>query len=90
MVVDMSPDKQNAQNNPVTPWYRQFWPWFIIALPATAVVASFVTLWLAISRPDYIVIDEDDYQRLKSGLKGQEVEQKTDTDHGDVSGTEPE
>ena len=86
----MNSDKQNTQNNPVTPWYRQFWPWFIIALPAAAVVASFVTLWLAISRPDYVVLDEDDYQRLKSGLKGQAVEQKADTDSGDVSGTEPE
>ena len=22
------------------PWYRQFWPWFLIALPATVVVAG--------------------------------------------------
>ncbi len=25
---------------PVEPWYRQGWPWFLIALPATAVVAG--------------------------------------------------
>ena len=86
----MNPDKQNTQNNPVTPWYRQFWPWFIIALPASAVVASFITLWLAISRPDYVVIDDNEYQALKSGLKAQQVEQKTESDHKDTSGTDPE
>ena len=31
-----------------SPWFRQFWPWFVIALPATAVIASFVTLWIAV------------------------------------------
>jgi len=59
------------------PWYKQFWPWFIIALPATAVIASFVTLYLAISRPDYIVVDDEAYQRLNSELKAQApVQQK--------------
>lgn len=40
-----------------TPWYRQFWPWFIIALPFTAVVASFATLIIAIQNPDGLVAD---------------------------------
>ena len=53
------------------PWYRQFWPWFIIALPAAAVIASFFTLWLAISNPDYVVVDEEEYRRLNSSLKAQ-------------------
>ena len=26
------------------PWYRQFWPWFLIALPGTVVVAAIGTL----------------------------------------------
>lgn len=30
-----------------TPWYRQGWPWFLIALPATAVVGGIVTAILA-------------------------------------------
>ena len=58
------------------PWYKQFWPWFIIALPASAVVASFFTLWLAISNPDQLVVDDDEYQRLNSGLKAQLPEQE--------------
>ena len=37
------------------PWYRQFWPWFIIALPATAVVASLATVWIAVvAAPDRV------------------------------------
>jgi len=46
------------------PWYKQFWPWFIIALPATAVVAGITTLVLATRDPDGLV--NDDY--YKQGL----------------------
>ncbi len=69
------------------PWYRQFWPWFIIALPASAVVASFITLWLAISNPDQLVIEDEDYQRLNSELKAQAPEQKSV--QSDSDGTTP-
>lgn len=41
-----------------TPWYRQFWPWFIMALPASAVVASFATLAIALHNPDPLVRDD--------------------------------
>lgn len=40
-----------------TPWYRQFWPWFIISLPLTAVIASFATLFIAAHNPDGLVAD---------------------------------
>lgn len=46
------------------PWYRQGWPWFLILLPATVVVACFVTLYLAIRHQDSLV--HDDY--YKEGL----------------------
>jgi hypothetical protein len=46
------------------PWYRQFWPWFLIALPASAVVAGLVTLYIATTNRDTLV--EDDY--YKEGL----------------------
>lgn len=58
------------------PWYKQFWPWFIIALPASVVIASFFTLWLAISNPDQLVLDEGEYRQLKSELKAQPSEQE--------------
>jgi uncharacterized protein len=37
------------------PWYRQFYPWMLIALPACAVIGGFITLYLAISHPDALV-----------------------------------
>lgn len=46
------------------PWYRQFWPWFLIALPGSVVIASFVTLAIAIRHSDAVV--RDDY--YKEGL----------------------
>ena len=59
------------QTEDIEPWYKQFWPWFIIALPASAVIASFLTLWIAISNPDHLVVDENEYRELKSELKAQ-------------------
>ena len=68
---DYSSNNAQKTPDPVVPWYRQFWPWFIIALPAAAVLAGFFTLWLAISNPDYMVVDDEEYQRLNDGLKAQ-------------------
>jgi len=42
-------------NQTERPWYRQFYPWMLIALPASAVIAGFVTLYIAISHPDALV-----------------------------------
>ncbi|MEQ1516273.1 MAG: FixH family protein, partial [Usitatibacteraceae bacterium] len=37
------------------PWYRQRWPWLLMAGPAIVVVAGFVTLALAIQSSDGLV-----------------------------------
>lgn len=42
---------------PVLPWYKQFWPWLIIALPGSIVIASFGMLYLALSNPVSLVKD---------------------------------
>lgn len=34
------------------PWYRQMWPWILIALPLSAVVACAITLWFVLQAPD--------------------------------------
>ncbi len=39
------------------PWYRHFWPWFIIALLAAAVSASLFTLFIASQGNDSLVVD---------------------------------
>ncbi len=46
------------------PWYRQFWPWFLISIPAATVVAGIITLNLAMDNDDGLV--SDDY--YKEGL----------------------
>jgi hypothetical protein len=46
------------QEKDVQPWYRQFWPWFLIALPATAVVASLWTVSVAVRSPNALVVDD--------------------------------
>ena len=48
----------------IKPWYKQFWPWFLIALPMTAVIASMITINLAITDTDGLV--KEDY--YKEGL----------------------
>jgi hypothetical protein len=40
------------------PWYRQFWPWFLIALPGSVVIAAFATLYIANRHADDLVVDE--------------------------------
>lgn len=47
---------KNAE--PTKPWYKQFWPWFIIALPATSVVAGLTTVAIAVKNQDSVVRDD--------------------------------
>jgi uncharacterized protein len=40
------------------PWYKQFWPWFLIFLPGSVVVAGFITLYIANEHADDLVADD--------------------------------
>lgn len=40
------------------PWYRQFWPWFIIAIPASAVIGGALMITLASRQPAFMVADD--------------------------------
>jgi hypothetical protein len=40
------------------PWYKQFWPWFIISLPGTVVIASIITITIAVKTNDGLVSDD--------------------------------
>lgn len=44
----------------IPPWYRQFWPWFLIFIPAATVVAGLYTLWLAMQGNDSLVAPPGD------------------------------
>jgi hypothetical protein len=46
------------------PWYRHFWPWFVISIPAAAVAGSILTGVLAGRHADSLVTD-DWYQEGK-------------------------
>lgn len=48
---------QQAENQAVEPWYRQFWPWFLMSLPASAVIAGITTVIIATSNRDNLVVD---------------------------------
>ncbi|AGP78177.1 hypothetical protein I633_11185 [Alteromonas mediterranea 615] len=40
------------------PWYKEFWPWFLIAVPIITLIMGGVLLNLAISTEDSLVVDD--------------------------------
>lgn len=56
------------------PWYRQFWPWFLISLLGVAVIGGLVTVDIAMRHHVDMVVD--DY--YKQGLA---INQVLDRDH---------
>lgn len=47
-----------------TPWYKQFWPWFVLSIPATAVVLG-ITLLIVATQNRVSIVQDDWY---KEGL----------------------
>ena len=47
------------------PWYKQFWPWFLIILPGTVVVACITTFVLFVHN-DVDLVAEDYYKKGKA------------------------
>lgn len=43
------------------PWYREPWPWLLMAPPAVAVLAGIATVWIAVRSADGLVAE--DYYR---------------------------
>ena len=61
----------NTQTGPERPWYKEPWPWVAIAIPGAAVIMGFITLYLALSHPDYLVVEDQQYRVIKSELHAQ-------------------
>jgi len=57
-----------------TPWYKQRWPWLLMAGPAIVIVAGVATAWLAIDSNDGLVTD--DYYK-----QGMAINQSLQRDH---------
>ncbi len=37
------------------PWFKQFWPWFLIILPGSVVIACLITIYLAFRYADTVI-----------------------------------
>lgn len=41
-----------------TPWYKQFWPWFLIAIPTSSFIVAFFVVKFATNTTDSLVVDD--------------------------------
>jgi hypothetical protein len=41
-----------------TPWYRERWPWLLMAGPVAVIIAGGATIWIAFASADALVADD--------------------------------
>lgn len=79
----------SPESSQLHPWYRYPWPWVAIAIPAIAVAGGFFTLYLAVTNPDPLIVDEQQYRELRADLQADPQSESarpamdTERDHGD-------
>ena len=56
------------------PWYKQFWPWFLITFPAASVIAGITTIVIAAHDPDDLVVA--DYYRAGLAINQDRAKQR--------------
>ncbi|MCX7897745.1 MAG: FixH family protein [Rhodocyclaceae bacterium] len=56
-----------AGKMPARPWYREPWPWLLMAGPLVVVIAGFVTLYLAVHTSDGLVTENYYQEGLRAG-----------------------
>lgn len=56
------------------PWYKEPWPWVAIAIPGAAVIMGITTLVLALNNPDPVIVTDEAYREISSGLKAQQAQ----------------
>lgn len=67
-MTDTNRNGREPELTQLHPWYRYPWPWVAIAIPAVAVIGGLFTLYLAITHPDPLVLDDRQYRELRSEL----------------------
>ena len=55
-----------VENSPVKPWYKQFWPWFLLALLGYSVIQGVTLLTIASKNPPGLI--SDDYYDVGKGI----------------------
>lgn len=63
-----------SDETPVKPWYKQFWPWFILSLLGYSVVQGTALLAIATRNPPGLIAD--DYYDVGKGIN-QSLERET-------------
>lgn len=54
--------KTKQKNYKNLPWYKYPWLWFVISLPATAVVAGLITVYIAQQNAPQVIIKQNKFQ----------------------------
>lgn len=49
-----------------TPWYKQFWPWFVISIPLSSVIVAVFQIYFALNSPRDLV--KDNYYKEGLGI----------------------
>ncbi|WP_191603261.1 FixH family protein [Marinomonas algicola] len=49
-----------------TPWYKQFWPWFIICVPLSSMIVAVFQIYFALNSPRDLV--KDNYYKEGLGI----------------------
>jgi len=54
--------KTKQKNYKNLPWYKYPWLWFVISLPASAVVAGLITVYIAQQNAPQVIIKQNKFQ----------------------------
>jgi hypothetical protein len=65
------------EGQPSAPWYRYFWPWVLVALVMSSVVAGLASVYIAFSNADSLV--RDDWYK-----DGKAINQRLEKEHNAV------
>ena len=57
-----------------SPWYKQFWPWFLISIPLATVVAAIFTIRIAMVSNDGLVVE--DYYKEGLAINANKAKEK--------------